>query len=86
MIIPSDREALIMKFCEIIRALRDDTEPHITQSELAKALNSTQRKISYLETGAAEPSLEDIRLLCKFYGVSADYLLGLPDDLDYPKR
>ncbi len=53
---------------------------------LAEGLNTTQRKISHLESGDTEPSLDDLRLLCEFYGVSADYLLGLPKGLAYPER
>lgn len=75
-----------MKFHEIIRALREDTEPPLSQEKLAIYMNTNQRKISRLETGSAEPSLDDLRLLCEFYGVSADYLLGLPKGLAYPER
>jgi len=64
-----------MKFNEIIRALREDREPKITQKELAESLNTNQRKISRLETGEAEPNIYDIKMLCKYYNVSADYLL-----------
>ncbi len=64
-----------MEFNEIIRRLREGRE--LTQTELAKELRTTQRKISRMETGEAEPNLEDLRRLCRFYGVSADYLLGL---------
>ena len=46
----------------------------------------TQRKVSYLERGEYEPSLEDLRALCLFFRVSADYLLGFPKGLPYPKR
>ncbi len=30
--------------------------------------------------------VDDIIKLCLYYGVSANYILGLPQDLDYPKR
>ena len=75
-----------MKINEVLRALREDREPKTTQTDVAIALNTTQRKISRIETGEAEPNVEDIRMLCKFYNVSADYLLGLPNDMPYPKR
>lgn len=75
-----------MKVYERIRALREDREPKISQTELAKTFKTTQMKISRMETGRAEPSIEDLQQLCIFYNVSADYILGLPDNLPYPKR
>lgn len=75
-----------MKFFEIIRELRENYEPKLTQADLARKLKTNQRKISRLETGEAEPSLEDLRFLCRFYHVSADYLLDLEQGLPYPER
>lgn len=75
-----------MTVAEKLRNLRDDSEPYLTQSQLAQVLNTTQRKISRLETGEAQPSVEDLQKLCLHYMVSADYLLGLPEQLPYPKR
>ncbi|MBR3942164.1 MAG: helix-turn-helix transcriptional regulator [Clostridia bacterium] len=60
---------------EKIRNLREDR--FLTQTALGKALNMTQRKISYLENDRYEPSIQDIVALCRFFDVSADYLLGL---------
>lgn len=65
-----------MTFGEALRELRQDRG--LTQEQLGKILNATQRKISYLETDKNEPSLEDLKQLCLFFEVSADYFLGLP--------
>ena len=46
----------------------------------------TQRKISYIENNKYEPSLADIQAFCVFFHVSADYLLGFPKNLPYPKK
>ena len=46
----------------------------------------SQRKISYLERGNAEPSLEDLRRFCLYYRISSDYFLDLPNGLSHPKR
>lgn len=73
-----------LTFAEKIRLLREERE--LNQTELGQAVNMTQRKISYLENGKYEPSLEDIKMLCRFFQVSADYLLGFPKPLPYPKR
>lgn len=60
---------------EKIRNLREDRD--MNQTELGKAVNMTQRKISYIECGKFEPSIEDIVAFCHFFQVSADYLLGV---------
>ena len=62
---------------EKIRNLREDRD--MNQSQLAKAVNMTQRKISYIECGKSEPSIDDIVAFCHYFRVSADYLLSIPD-------
>ena len=69
---------------EKIKAFREDLD--MNQTELGKMVNMTQRKISYIECGKYEPSIEDIKALCNFFKVSADYLLGLKKGLEYPER
>ena len=66
-----------LTFGEKIRGLREDLD--LNQTALAKAVGMTQRKISYIECGKYEPSLDDIVALCRFFHVSADYLLGLSE-------
>lgn len=51
----------------------------LNQTKLGKEVNMTQRKISYIENGTYEPSIDDIISFCKFFNVSSDYLLGLKD-------
>lgn len=68
---------------EKLRLLREDKE--ISQSELGNFVNMSQRKISYIECGKYEPNIQDIQELCRYFKVSADYLLGLPVGLQYPK-
>lgn len=72
-----------ISFGEKIRLLREERE--LNQTELGKAVHMTQRKVSYIECGKYEPSMEDIKALCLFFHVSADYLLGFPKGLPYPK-
>ena len=66
-----------LSFGEKIRSLREDME--LNQTQLGQALNMTQRKISYIECGKYEPSIEDIIAFCRFFNVSADFLLGEED-------
>ena len=60
-------------------------------SELRKARNLSQRRVagdlgisqallSHYENGAREPGLDFVCRACRYYGVSADYILGLSDE------
>ena len=73
-----------LTFGEKLKLLREEQE--LNQTELGKRLNMTQRKLSYLERGRYEPSLQDIKVICSYFQVSADYLLGFSKPLPYPKR
>lgn len=72
-----------MTFGEKVRRLREEQE--LSQGALGGKLQMTQRRISYIENDRYEPSMEDIRAICRYFHVSADYLLDLPDNLPYPK-
>lgn len=61
-----------------IRELRNERE--LTQHQLAQILNTTQKSISKYETERLDLSTETIIAICKFFEVSADYLLGLTDE------
>ena len=75
-----------MEFCDKLRSLRKNRRPRLTQEELAEKLNITQRKISRMETGETEPSLEDIRTICRYFNVSADWLLDLEVTMPEPMK
>lgn len=74
------------EYHHILKELREDTEPKQTQSQVGEKCGITQRKLSFIENGTTEPSIQDLRALCLHYGVSADYILGLPKNLKYPER
>ncbi len=63
-----------------MRALREDRD--LTQREVAKVINKSQQGYSHIEDGRAELKIDDLIRLCKFYGVSADYFIGLTDKPD----
>lgn len=66
-----------MNHCERIRALREDSD--VTQTALCKYLNIAQNTYSQYENGKREIPINILIKLCKFYDVSADYILGLSD-------
>lgn len=67
-----------LAFGDRVRNLREDRD--LNQTQLGKALNMTQRRVSYIECGKYEPSIDDIVAICRFFKVSADYLLGLSSE------
>lgn len=66
---------MVLTFGERIRNLREDAD--LNQTQLGKALGMTQRKISYIECGKYEPSIDDITAFCRYFKVSSDFLLGI---------
>lgn len=54
----------------------------LTQVEAAEAMEIGRSSISEYETGDAEPTASVIYKMAETYGVSANYLLGLPDQTD----
>lgn len=77
---------MIMTIGETLRALREESRRPLTQAELGEKLNLSQRAVSRLETDQAHLSDETLKAYCLYYHVSADYILGLPEGLPYPKR
>ena len=61
-----------------IRELREDRD--LSQAAIAEILKTTQQQYSKIETGKSDISGEKLRLLARFYNISADYILGLTDD------
>lgn len=68
-----------METYEILRGLREDRD--LTQQEMADLLKIGRTMYRRYETGETEIPIRHLKTLCVFYGVSADYLLGLPDNL-----
>ncbi len=64
-------------FGERLKALR--TEKGIGQNQLARELQLSNASISYWETGKQLPNIEALYKFAVYFGVTADYLLGLKD-------
>ncbi len=71
---------IMKKYYEILRCLREDRD--IKQKEIAELLGTTQQVYSRYEKGINEMPVRHIITLCKFYNVSADYILGLSDKMN----
>ena len=63
-----------------IKRMRDLREDHDkTQSEIADLLGTSQTMYARYERGANELPIRHLLTLCRYYGVSADYFLGLTE-------
>ena len=60
-----------------IRDLREDKD--MTQTEMAKILNCSQRIYSNYECGDVDIPTQILIKLAQYHNVSTDYLLGLTD-------
>ena len=65
------------EFCHTMSELRKARG--LSQRKAAADLNISQALLSHYENGAREPGLSFVCRACRYYGVSADYLLGLAD-------
>ena len=65
------------KYIKVIRDLREDSDK--TQAEIAQILGTSQTMYARYERGANQLPLHHLITLCRFYGVSADFVLGLDE-------
>ena len=63
---------------DMIRELRQDSD--LTQKDVAEILGINQRVYSRYELGIRSLPIEHLIKLCKFYNVSADYILCLKNE------
>ena len=61
-----------------MRDLREDAD--LTQREVAQVLGTSQTMYARYERGANELPVRHLITLCRFYHVSADFVLGLAED------
>lgn len=66
------------KFSTRIRKLRRDA--NLSQKVLADVLDVSTNQISQMEKGLKTTTLARLCLLCDYFHVSADYLLGRSDE------
>lgn len=51
----------------------------LSQAEVSAALGLTRSAYANYEQGIREPSYETLRAICKFFNVSADFLIGVSE-------
>ena len=61
-----------------IREIREDNDK--LQKDIAKVLNVSQQQYSRYETETSEITMEQAKILAKYYNVSIDYLAYLTDE------
>lgn len=72
-----------MDYIDRIKAEREDNDD--TQRDLAKELNINHIQWAKYESKKNEMPIRYLIQFCLHYGISADYLLGLPKGLRWPR-
>ena len=62
-------------YAKRIRDLREDNDK--TQQEIADVLGTSQTMYARYERGANELPIRHLITLCRYYNVSADFILGI---------
>ncbi len=66
-----------MEFKLRLKELR--IENGVTQMEVAKLVDMSKMAVSHWERGNSEPSIEQLKILARFFDVSIDYLVGFSE-------
>lgn len=72
-----------MELHDRLKAAMEDAD--LTQAQVAEQTGIARRQYIRYEQGAQEMGIAKLRALCLALGVSADYLLGLPRGLSWPR-
>ena len=75
------KEVRILAYLTRLRDIREDKD--MTQTDLAVLLQTTQPQIYRYESGQRDIPLDKMVMLCRYFNVSADYILGLPEGMPY---
>ena len=68
-----------MNYRQRMRDLREDRD--LTQKQVGAIINKSQQGYSHIEDGRAELKIDDMIKLCRFYNVSADYFVGISNEI-----
>lgn len=67
-----------MSYAQRLRDAREDKD--LKQSDVAIILKTTQSYYAQYENGHRKLPIEHLITLCKYYNLSADYMLGFIND------
>ena len=67
---------------DILRLKELRERSNLTQVEFASEIGMLQQQYSRYEKGEREPQLKHIRKICRKFNVSADWLLGLDQQME----
>ena len=70
-----------MEYYERIKNLRIDHDK--SQKQIAEILGTEQSYYAKYENGKRPLPIDRLKRLCEYYNVSADYILGLSENLPY---
>lgn len=70
-----------MEYYERIKNLRIDHDK--SQRQIAEVLGTEQSYYAKYENGIRPLPIDRLKILCEYYNVSADYILGLSENLPY---
>lgn len=71
----------IVQYNKRIRDTREDNDK--LQKDIAEQLGITTQQYQLYESGKRKLPIDHLITLCKFYNISADYILGL---IDTPRK
>lgn len=74
-----------MEYTQRLRDLREDKD--LKQEAIALYLNITRQQYQLYESGKRKLPIDHLIKICKFYDVSADYILGFTNTFNkLPKK
>lgn len=72
-----------MNIGDRLKAAREDRD--LFQEDVAKQIGVTPRQIIRWEKNETEMGIYKLKELCLLYGISADYILGLPRNMKWER-
>lgn len=72
-----------MSIGDRLKSTREDRD--LYQEDVAKQIGVATRQIIRWEKNETEMGINKLKELCLLYGVSADYILGLPRNMKWPR-
>ena len=69
-----------MKYYDNLKKIREQKQK--SQKQIADILNTTQQQYHLYESGKRKLPIDGLIILCNYYNISADYILGLSDFTD----